>query len=251
MSKRRRTEDTLHEVEIEKTKVHDDCAPLQRLRRNKNYKFSPKNKSQQLFLESIGNKNIVFNIGSAGSGKTYVAVAWAIEKLCDKNEKYRKLILTRPAVEACGEEIGFLPGSKEEKLEPYMQPIYDIFFKYGIRKNDVLKMIEEDIIEIMPLAFMRGRSIENSILIAEEAQNMNSQQMEMLLTRYGQGSKFMVTGDITQRDIKRAVGIEEACELFKDSKKIQFIFFGKDEILRDPIVAEIVDKYEALRERSK
>jgi phosphate starvation-inducible PhoH-like protein len=249
MSKKRRIEVVPH-VEEERTKIPDEItSPLQRLRRNKNYKFLPKNKSQQLFIDSIEQKNIVFNIGSAGSGKTYVAVAWAIEKLCNKNEKYRKLILTRPAVEACGEEIGFLPGSKEEKLEPYMQPIYDIFFKYGIRKNDVLKMIEEDIIEIMPLAFMRGRSIESSILIAEEAQNMNSQQMEMLLTRYGQGSKFIITGDITQRDIKKAVGIEEACELFKESKKIQFIFFGKDEILRDPIVAEIVDKYEELRER--
>jgi len=247
MSKKRKN----NEVEVENINPEEQSNPLHRLRRNKNYKLLPKNKSQEIFINSIENKNIIFNIGSAGSGKSFVAVAWAIEKLCNKNEKYRKIILTRPAIEACGEEIGFLPGPIEEKLEPYMQPIYDIFAKYGIRRNDILKMIEEDIVEIVPLAFMRGRSIENSILIADEAQNMNSRQMEMLLTRFGSGSKFIITGDITQRDIKKATGIEEACSLFKDSNKMAFIFFGKDEILRDPIVAEIVEKYEKLRENDK
>lgn len=223
--------------------------PLHKLRRNRRFKFVPKNNSQRLFVEEMENKNIVFNIGSAGTGKSYAAVCWAVEKITSRDLGFRRLVLTRPAVEACGEEIGFLPGTKEEKLDPYMQPVYDILFNYGISKNDIKNLIADGVIEICPLSFLRGRSFDNVILICEEAQNMNSDQMEMLLTRIGKGSKFILTGDTSQRDIRRTFGIEEAKELFEDCPQMGFVQFESSETLRDPIVGHIVDKYADLRER--
>ena len=222
--------------------------PLYKLRKNKKFKFTPKNQSQEKFIKEIENKNIVFNIGSAGTGKSYVSVCWAIEQITKRDSIYKRLVFTRPAIEACGEEIGFLPGLLEEKLAPYMQPIYDILFKYGIYKNDIAKLIEEGIIEICPLAFMRGRSFEGIILIAEECQNMSSSQMEMLLTRIGKDSKFILTGDTSQRDIRTAYGVEEAYELFRDCNDIGFVVFDSSETLRDPLVEYVVDKYADLRE---
>lgn len=221
--------------------------PLHKIRKNKSKLFKPKNKSQEKFLESISKNNIVFNIGSAGTGKTYAAVAYAVETVTEKKNKYRKLLFVRPSIEACGENLGFLPGSKEEKLDPYMQPIYDVLFEYGITRPEIKSLIDDGFIEIVPLAYMRGRSLNNCLVIVEEAQNMNSHQMEMLLTRLGHHTKFMITGDITQRDIQRATGIEEANSLFKNSDNIDFIFFESKETLRDPIVQEIVEKYAKLR----
>ncbi len=228
--------------------VTEPTNPLHKLRRNKKFKFLPKNKSQHKFIEEIESKNIVFNIGSAGTGKTFSAVCWAVEAITNRDNKYKKLIFTRPAIEACGENLGFLPGLLQEKMAPYMQPIYDVLFNYGMSRKDINNLIEEDIIEICPLAYMRGRSLENCILLGEECQNFNSQQMEMLLTRIGRGSKFILTGDVTQRDISRAKGVEEAYDLFQDSKDIGFVFFESSETLRDPIVEKVVEKYAKLRE---
>jgi phosphate starvation-inducible PhoH-like protein len=236
--------DELEELEEPVEKAN----PLAKFRKNKSFKFIPKNKSQKKFVEEIEKNNIVFNIGSAGVGKSFCAVCWAFEALTDKSSKYKKLIFTRPAIEACGERIGFLPGGLEAKLSPYMQPIYDILFRYGIHKNDIELLIEKGIIEICPLAFMRGRSLENILLIAEEIQNINSDQMEMLLTRIGTGSKFILTGDTSQRDIKRAYGVEEALQLFGKSDKISFVTFDRSETLRDPMVEFVVEKYAKLRD---
>ena len=145
--------------------IQEDVSnPLHKIRKNKAHLFKPRNNSQKRFIESIQKNNIVFNIGTAGTGKTYCCVAYAIETVTDKRNKYRKMILVRPSVAACDEELGFLPGSKEEKLDPYMQPIYDVLFEYGITKQDVKKLLEDGVLEIVPLAYMRGRSLNNCFI---------------------------------------------------------------------------------------
>lgn len=219
--------------------------PIRHLRKNRKNVIQPSNASQYRFLEAIKENTIVFNIGPAGSGKTTIAASWAFESVLDKT--FRKMILTRPAVDACGEKIGFLPGGIEDKMLPFMQPIYDVLFEYGVTRKDIEHLIEEEYIEICPLAFMRGRSIRNAVVIAEEAQNMTSAQMEMLLTRMGEGSKLIVTGDTSQRDLRSADGIEQAVELFKDVSGIEFIHFPKSDILRSALTEMIVSKYEKSR----
>ena len=229
--------------------------PLRKLRNSlKKDSFEPKNESQKRFLESIEENDIVFNIGSAGSGKTYAAVSYAIKALVDRQSPYKRLVLVRPAMEAGGERIGFLPGEKEDKMSPYMQPVYDVLGDYNLTRKDIEILIEEEYIEICPLAFMRGRSLNKCLVVIEESQNLSSALMEMLLTRLGNQTKFIFTGDITQRDFdddRTPPGIEEAMMLFGKVKGIDFIFFQSKEILRHGLVGAVVDSYAALREKEK
>jgi len=186
--------------------------------------------------------DMMFCIGPAGTGKTYTAIALAVKFLKDK--KIKKIILTRPAVEA-GENLGFLPGDLKEKLDPYMQPLYDAL-------NDMLpaaklnSYFEDGTIEIAPLAFMRGRTLENAFVILDEAQNATLGQMKMFLTRMGENSKFIITGDVTQIDLPphQASGLLQTCQMLRNIDDINFIFLNENDVMRHPLVSKIIKKFE-------
>jgi phosphate starvation-inducible PhoH-like protein len=186
--------------------------------------------------------DMMFCIGPAGTGKTYTAIALAVKFLKDK--KIKKIILTRPAVEA-GENLGFLPGDLKEKLDPYMQPLYDAL-------NDMLPAaklnyyFEDGTIEIAPLAFMRGRTLENAFVILDEAQNATLGQMKMFLTRMGENSKFIITGDVTQIDLPphQASGLLQTCQMLRNIDDINFIFLNENDVMRHPLVSKIIKKFE-------
>lgn len=203
---------------------------------------APKSDGQKLYLKEIEANDIVFCIGPAGTGKTFLAVCKAIEYL--RAGKIRRLVLVRPAVEA-GEKLGYLPGDIIEKVNPYLRPIYDslnFFLEYG----QLQRLIDNDIIEIVPLAFMRGRTLDEAFIILDEAQNTTSEQMKMFLTRMGMRSKVVVTGDITQIDLapNKVSGLTEAKELFKGIVGIGFVQLTKQDIVRHPLVQKIVEAYE-------
>lgn len=204
----------------------------------------PKNISQKIYYENLKNKDIIFSIGSAGTGKTYLAVAFAIGEL--KKNVIKKLIITRPAVEA-GEKLGFLPGDLKEKVDPYLVPIYDAIYEI-LGKETADKLIERGIIEIAPLAYMRGRTLDNACIILDEAQNTTRNQMKMFLTRLGFNSKMIITGDITQIDLphKNMSGLIEATKILRDEKQIAIMTFDKNDVMRHPLVSKIIEKYEAL-----
>ena len=204
----------------------------------------PKNISQKIYYENLKNKDVIFSIGSAGTGKTYLAVAFAIGEL--KKNLIKKLIITRPAVEA-GEKLGFLPGDLKEKVDPYLVPIYDAIYEI-LGKETADKLIERGIIEIAPLAYMRGRTLDNACIILDEAQNTTRNQMKMFLTRLGFNSKMIITGDITQIDLphKNMSGLIEATKILKDEKQIAIMTFDKNDVMRHPLVSKIIEKYEAL-----
>ena len=187
---------------------------------------------------------MIFSIGSAGTGKTYLAVAFAIGEL--KKNLVKKIIITRPAVEA-GEKLGFLPGDLKEKVDPYLVPIYDAIYEI-LGKETADKLIERGIIEIAPLAYMRGRTLDNACIILDEAQNTTRNQMKMFLTRLGFNSKMIITGDITQIDLphKNMSGLIEATKILKDEKQIAIMTFDKNDVMRHPLVSKIIEKYEAL-----
>ncbi len=196
---------------------------------------------QQQYVEAIRNNDIVFSIGPAGTGKTYLAVALAIDYL--KNERVKRIILTRPAVEA-GEELGFLPGDIQAKVNPYLRPLYDAMYDM-IPVGEVEKLIELGKIEMAPLAFMRGRTLNNCFVILDEAQNTTSLQMKMFLTRLGFHSKAVVTGDITQVDLKQGIpGLAAAENILKDIRGISFVNLTKSDVVRHPLVARIIEAYE-------
>lgn len=245
------------ESKDKKTKTQTKESIPQPLRKLRNYfkskEFEPKNASQRRFLESIEKNDIVFNIGSAGTGKTFVAVSYAIQMLASRKHSYKKIVLVRPAVTAGHEKIGFLPGEKEDKMGPFMQPVYDVLGEYNLARKDIDSLLDDDFIEICPLAFMRGRSLNQCIVIIEESQNLTTELMEMLLTRIGKDSKFIFTGDLTQRDLDKGCvsGIEEAMALFAGVGKIDFIFFQPVETLRNALVEVVVSKYAELRESKK
>jgi len=208
----------------------------------------PKTHTQRLYIDAIKNNDIVFGIGPAGTGKTYLAMAMALAHL--KANKVNKIILTRPAVEA-GEKLGFLPGGIAEKVDPYLRPLYDALYDM-VDYDKAGYMLERNIIEIAPLAFMRGRTLNDAFIILDEAQNSTKEQMKMFLTRIGFGSKVVITGDITQIDLpkREQSGLVEAIKVLRGIEGISFVWFKEEDVVRHPIVARIIKAYEEF-EKSK
>lgn len=209
--------------------------------------IAPKTLSQRDYVAALRQNEMVFAIGPAGTGKTYLAVAMALSMLLTK--KVKKIILTRPAVEA-GEKLGFLPGDLVEKVDPYLRPLYDALHDM-LNSEKVAHMIETGIIEIAPLAFMRGRTLNNAFVILDEAQNTTPEQMKMFLTRMGYGSRMVVTGDVTQIDLPvcgqaRAPrsGLIETQRVLSNIEGIRFLHFHQDDVVRHPLVAKVVNAYE-------
>jgi phosphate starvation-inducible protein PhoH and related proteins len=199
--------------------------------------------NQTEYLTHVRTHDLTFGIGPAGTGKTYLAVACAVEAL--QSEKVRRIVLVRPAVEA-GERLGFLPGDLSQKVDPYLRPMYDALYEMmGFER--VAKLIERNVIEVAPLAFMRGRSLNDSFIILDEAQNTTNEQMKMFLTRIGFGSKAVVTGDITQVDLpsSRQSGLRTVIDLLRGVRGIAFTFFTSRDVVRHPLVQRIVQAYEA------
>ncbi len=196
---------------------------------------------QHRYVQAVRESDVVFAIGPAGTGKTYLAVAQAIDYL--KREKVKRIILTRPAVEA-GEELGFLPGDIQAKVSPYLRPLYDAMFDM-IPSSEFEKLLEYGRIEMAPLAFMRGRTLNNSFVLLDEAQNTTSTQMKMFLTRLGFNSKAIITGDITQVDLEERVsGLIAVQSVLSNIEGISFIYLDKSDVVRHPLVARIIEAYE-------
>ncbi len=208
--------------------------------------LAPKTVTQRRYLEAIERNDLVFGIGPAGTGKTYLAVAMAIQALIGK--RVSRIILTRPAVEA-GERLGFLPGTLQEKIDPYLRPLYDALYDM-LEAEKVEKLVERLSIEVAPLAFMRGRTLNDSFIILDEAQNTTTEQMKMVLTRQGFNSKMVVTGDVTQMDLpngKRS-GLLDAAEILKGVEGISFVWFDERDVVRHSLVQRIVRAYEKYNE---
>ena len=203
---------------------------------------SPKGKNQQQYLDVISKKELVFGIGPAGTGKTYLAVASAVNELI--TGRVEKVVLTRPAVEA-GEKLGFLPGDVSQKVDPYLRPLYDALFQtLGFKETN--KYIENNVIDIAPLAFMRGRTLNKSFIILDEAQNTTQEQMKMFLTRFGYGSKVIVTGDLTQIDLPKDVksGLIHALDILSKLEDVGLVRFSSKDVARHALVQKIVEAYE-------
>ncbi|HQU14975.1 MAG: phosphate starvation-inducible protein PhoH [Chromatiales bacterium 21-64-14] len=203
--------------------------------------------NQQHYLDGIRTHDICFGVGPAGTGKTYLAVACAVDAL--EREQVRRLVLVRPAVEA-GERLGFLPGDMAQKIDPYLRPLYDALYEMlGFER--VAKLIERNVIEVAPLAFMRGRTLNDSFIILDEAQNTTVDQMKMFLTRIGFGSTAVVTGDVTQVDLPRqqASGLRHVVDVLKGVEGIRFVFFTASDVVRHPLVQRIVAAYEGYEEQ--
>ncbi|MEO0797044.1 MAG: PhoH family protein [Verrucomicrobiota bacterium] len=202
----------------------------------------PKTINQKRYLQFIQKNDIVFGIGPAGTGKTYLAMAAALHAL--QEGEVKRIIVTRPAVEA-GEALGFLPGELEQKLDPYLRPIYDAMFDM-LGKEDAAKMREKGLIEIAPLAYMRGRTLSSAYVVLDEAQNTTPEQMMMFLTRLGESSKMIVTGDITQVDLPRSKmsGLKQAVQILANIKGIKLFYFDAADVVRHPLVSRIIQAYE-------
>ena len=198
--------------------------------------------NQARYLHAIASHDINFGIGPAGTGKTFLAVAMAVDAL--NESRVQRLVLVRPAVEA-GEKLGFLPGDLSQKVDPYLRPLYDALYEMlGVEK--VVKLLEKNVIEIAPLAYMRGRTLNDAFVILDEAQNTTIEQMKMFLTRLGFGSTAVVTGDMTQIDLPKHVksGLKDAIEVLRDVDGVSFTFFEAKDVVRHPLVARIVNAYE-------
>ncbi len=202
----------------------------------------PKSSNQASYVEAMQNCELVFGVGPAGTGKTYLAVAMAVSLLLAG--KVERIILSRPAVEA-GEKLGFLPGDMREKIDPYLRPLYDALHDL-LQGDQVIKRIGAGEIEIAPLAFMRGRTLSNAFVILDEAQNTTPMQMKMLLTRLGPNSRMVITGDLTQVDLPHGVksGLKDALHVLHGVSEIGFTFFGEEDVIRHPLVAKIVHAYQ-------
>jgi phosphate starvation-inducible protein PhoH and related proteins len=237
-------------VELTRGLTEDEVAPLLRTRRSD---LRPRTPRQGIYIEQILNHDITFGIGPAGTGKTYLAVACAVDAL--ERDLVKRIVLTRPAVEA-GERLGFLPGDLSQKVDPYLRPLYDALYDLmGFDK--VSKLLERSTIEVAPLAFMRGRTLNHAFVILDEAQNTTPEQMQMFLTRIGFGAKAVVTGDITQIDLPKGMksGLVHAQGVLKDVRGIAFTHFTHEDVVRHPLVARIVHAYaqhkkQAEKERS-
>ena len=208
----------------------------------------PRTDAQKAYVQSLFDTELAFGIGPAGTGKTYLAVAVGVSMFISGHVD--KIILCRPAVEA-GERLGFLPGTQEEKVDPYMQPLYDALNDF-LPGKQLAKLKEEKTIEIAPLAFMRGRTLSRAFVVLDEAQNATTMQMKMFLTRLGEGSRMVITGDRTQIDLPRGVpsGLADAERLLKSVPKISFNYFTSKDVVRHPLVAAIIEAYEADTEQS-
>lgn len=218
-------------------------------RRNKTFK-TPENfhiskirtrgQNQYDYLTALEEHPVVFSVGPAGVGKTLLAVAWGLHMYY--LGEIQRIILTRPACQA-GEDLGFLPGSLEEKMDPYMRPIYDFLKKY-MSATAIKMMLEQEIIEIVPLAFMRGRTFDDAFIILDEAQNTTPEQMKMCLTRMGMDSQMVITGDLNQSDIRKQNGLAHALEKLEKIDEIAVIRFDSHDVVRNPIVSKMIDAYE-------
>lgn len=199
---------------------------------------------QQRYMRNILTHDISFGVGPAGTGKTYLAVACAVEAL--QRDSVRRLVLTRPAVES-GERLGFLPGDLAQKIDPYLRPLYDALYEM-MGFETVARLIERNVIEVAPLAYMRGRTLNEAFIILDEAQNTTPEQMKMFLTRIGFGSTVVITGDVTQIDLPRGQpsGLRQVVEVLRDVKDISFTFFTAKDVVRHPLVQQIVTAYEAM-----
>ncbi|MCP4669155.1 MAG: PhoH family protein [Deltaproteobacteria bacterium] len=211
--------------------------------------ITPKTINQKQYIDSIRKFDIVFGIGPAGTGKTYLAMAMAVSSLAKKEAS--RVILARPAVEA-GEHLGFLPGDLHEKVNPYLRPLYDALHDMTDFES-ASRFLHQGVIEVAPLAFMRGRTLNDSFVILDEAQNVTSEQMKMFLTRLGFSSKCVITGDVTQTDLPdgKTSGLVEAKEILDNVKGIQFVYFSREDVIRHPLVQEIIDAYENLESRKQ
>ncbi|MCB1687723.1 MAG: PhoH family protein [Halioglobus sp.] len=220
-------------------------APIQVIR-TKRASIKPRGKNQQSYVRTIKQFDINFGIGPAGTGKTYLAVACGVEALLE--ERVRRILLVRPAVEA-GEKLGFLPGDISQKIDPYLRPLYDALYEM-LGFETVNKYIERNIIEVAPLAFMRGRTLNNAFIILDEAQNTTREQMKMFLTRIGFGSTAVITGDATQIDLPRGAqsGLTHASSILGDVEGIGFTYFGNKDVVRHPLVQRIVQAYDGAEE---
>ena len=210
----------------------------------------PKTLGQKRYLDAIRSHDVVFGIGPAGTGKTYIAMANAVKAF--KEKEVNRIILTRPAVEA-GESLGFLPGDLQMKVDPYLRPLYDALFEI-LGQDAFQKYLEKGLIEVAPLAYMRGRTLDNAYVILDEAQNSTNEQMKMFLTRLGYGSKAIITGDVTQIDLPRGKqsGLKTVLKILDGVKGIDIIRLGRNDIVRHPLVQRIIDAYDRFdREKEK
>jgi phosphate starvation-inducible PhoH-like protein len=227
--------------------AEDKADELRKIYRNplviklKRQSVVPKTLNQKRYLQAIDAHPITFGIGPAGTGKTYLAMAMALRELLEG--RVERIILTRPAVEA-GEALGFLPGELQEKILPYLTPLYDAINDM-IGKEQTMQLVERGIVEIAPLAYMRGRTLANAFVVLDEAQNTTHEQMMMFLTRLGDGSRMVVTGDITQTDLPRnkQSGLKEATKVLKDIERINLFYFDGQDVVRHPLVQDIINAY--------
>lgn len=233
---------------VEKDKL-DQLSELYHIKIARTYNgklIYPKTLGQKRYYYALKNNDVVFGIGPAGTGKTYLAVVFAVAAL--KNNEVKKIILTRPAVEA-GENLGFLPGDLKEKVDPYLRPLYDALYDMlGVEQTE--KLMEKGVIEIAPLAYMRGRTLEDAYVILDEAQNTTDNQMKMFLTRLGFRSKMIVTGDISQIDLPRNTtsGLIRALDILEGVKGISFIHLSAMDVVRHPVVQRIIERYDGNNE---
>lgn len=211
--------------------------------------ISPRSENQQKLVEAFRDNDLLFSVGPAGSGKTYVAIALAVRAL--KNKQVRKIILSRPAVEA-GEKLGFLPGDMKDKIDPYLQPLYDALQEM-VPPVKLQEYMDTNVIQIAPLAFMRGRTLNDAVVILDEAQNTTTAQIKMFLTRMGRDTKMIVTGDLTQIDLpaSQRSGLGEAFRILRDIPGIAFVEMNKSDIVRHKLVTRIVEAYETEAQRQK
>ena len=226
--------------------VRDEVEPQEVAVRVKRGTIRGRGPNQAKYLHAIATHDVNFGIGPAGTGKTFLAVAMAVEAL--NESRVQRLVLVRPAVEA-GEKLGFLPGDLSQKVDPYLRPLYDALYEMlGVEK--VAKLLEKSVIEVAPLAYMRGRTLNDAFVILDEAQNTSIEQMKMFLTRIGFGSTAVVTGDMTQVDLPKhqKSGLKDALDVLRGVEGISFTFFGARDVVRHPLVARIVDAYDARSE---
>jgi phosphate starvation-inducible protein PhoH and related proteins len=246
----------LHLEDVDQaTKLADQGVPLKEVFGDTVYVsarhrvITPKGLGQKRYIQAIRDDDIVFGIGPAGTGKTYLAMAMAVAFLVER--KVKRIVLCRPAVEA-GEKLGFLPGDIAEKVNPYLRPLYDALFDM-VDYEKASALIERGTVEVAPLAFMRGRTLNDSFIILDEAQNTTGEQMKMFLTRLGYGSKAVITGDVTQVDLPsgRASGLLEVQKVLRGVENIGFCFFSEVDVVRHPLVQEVVRAYESFEAERK